>query len=525
MAPAQAAPRETSSLSTAPPTTVPSTAVEPEADAPAKSPAGESAAATTIDSAVYAYDAAGRLVGVTDPGGETARYRYDEVGNRLGVDRFPSTDLSVLSLVPVRAPAGATVTLSGTGFSATPADNTVSFGGTTAEVTDASANRLRVEVPEDAADGPVSVTTGGSTARSPEPFVLAPDAPTISSLQPGSGEVGAQVVLTGSGFAPAATDNVVRFGGDMVAEVVEGSDTALTVTVPPGAADGPVEVATPDGRAASAARFDVQGGSGEGVFETTAETSVTDDSPPTVSVTTPGNRARILFDAEQGDDIGFGFTGVTFNEYVTLRLIDPRGERVDGSASVGRSGGDWEVRDLPVTGTYTLVVDPGSGNIGELTVTVSAPAGGELDFTGGPAETAMSRAGQDGRWTFAADEGDSLSVGVDAAGMDEPLYARLYGPDGAQVESVYVSGGSTGSLDIASLSQAGRYRLFLDPQNGATGTAAVTGSHYADAGQLGTTGPETDLALLHPGQNGTARFAAEAGQRFSLGVGAEGFAS
>ncbi|MGW2182859.1 RHS repeat domain-containing protein [Streptomyces sp. NPDC001732] len=71
------------------------------------------AAAPTISDAVYAYDAAGRLVGATDPGGETARYRYDEASNRLGADRFASSTLSVLSVV--RAVAGAKVTLSGTG--------------------------------------------------------------------------------------------------------------------------------------------------------------------------------------------------------------------------------------------------------------------------------------------------------------------------------------------------------------------------------------------------------------------------
>ncbi|WP_158712287.1 IPT/TIG domain-containing protein [Streptomyces sp. NRRL F-5135] len=110
---------------------------------------------------------------MTDPDGETARYRYDEAGNRLGVDRFPSTDLSVLSLVPVRAAVGATVTLAGTGFATEAAANTVSFGGTTADVVSVSATRLKVKVPPAAGNGNVSVTTGGHTAESPESFTLA----------------------------------------------------------------------------------------------------------------------------------------------------------------------------------------------------------------------------------------------------------------------------------------------------------------------------------------------------------------
>lgn len=125
-------------------------------------PKGESGAADapTTSDAVYAYDAAGRLVGVTDPGGETARHRYDEAGNRLGVDRFASSTLSVLSVVPVRAVAGAKVTLSGTGFSTATANNAVSFGGKAAVVTSATATRLTATVPTGAVDGKVSVTVG-----------------------------------------------------------------------------------------------------------------------------------------------------------------------------------------------------------------------------------------------------------------------------------------------------------------------------------------------------------------------------
>lgn len=126
-----------------------------------------------------AYDAAGRLVGVTDPGGETARYRYDEAGNRLGVDRFASSTLSVLSVVPVRAAAGTKITLSGTGFSTTAANNAVSFGGKAATVATATATRLVVTVPVGAVDGKVAVKVGSSNAQSVESFALAGSGPAV----------------------------------------------------------------------------------------------------------------------------------------------------------------------------------------------------------------------------------------------------------------------------------------------------------------------------------------------------------
>ncbi|MGW4240658.1 RHS repeat domain-containing protein [Streptomyces sp. NPDC004749] len=114
LVPAQAAPAPQ-----APPAPA-STAPAPQDSAPdpgarhAASQAGEaapgpraraSAPAPAIRDGIYAYDAARRLVGVTDPDGETARYRYDEAGNRLGVDRFPSTDLSSASAGPTTVSA------------------------------------------------------------------------------------------------------------------------------------------------------------------------------------------------------------------------------------------------------------------------------------------------------------------------------------------------------------------------------------------------------------------------------------
>ncbi|MFE9889078.1 RHS repeat-associated core domain-containing protein [Streptomyces scopuliridis] len=510
--------------SSAPPPSAAKPAAEPAG--PVRSPsAAAAAAAPAVGDAVYAYDAAGRLVGVTDRAGETARYRYDEAGNRLGVDRFASGRLSVLSLVPIRAAAGATVTLSGTGFSTTPASNAVSFGGRTAEVVSASATRLKVKVPAAAVTGKVSVTVGANTAQSPESFTLAAPAPALTTMEPVSGAVGASVVLTGSGFAPTLSENVVRFGGGILAEVTARTDTALTVKVPAGAATGPVEVETPDGRTATAAGFRVTTSGTNGEIESSVTTSVTDATPPTVSILTPGNRAQVLFDADQGDDISFGFTNSTFNSSVTLELYDPQGDKVGGNGSFNGTAGDWEAENLPLAGQYSLILRPGSSNFGAATVTVSKPVTGPLDLTGPTAQLPLTRAGQDGKLSFSALLGDSLSLGIDAAAVGKSLYARLYGPDGSQVSSRYVAANGSGAIDIDALSQSGTYTLRLDPDSGATGTVGVTGSHYADAGTLDPAAPAVELAVNRPGQDGRAQFTAVAGQHLSLGVAGTGFGS
>lgn len=79
----------------------------------------------------------------------------------------------VISTVSPQAGAvGSSVTINGSGFSATPSGNIVSFGGVRANVTAAGTTSLTVTVPAGAAYKPVSVTTGALTAYSRLPFTV-----------------------------------------------------------------------------------------------------------------------------------------------------------------------------------------------------------------------------------------------------------------------------------------------------------------------------------------------------------------
>ena len=75
----------------------------------------------------YVYDDAGRLLAVIDPASDTAIYAYDAVGNLTGITRQASSTLAIFQFTPFSGPGGTAVTIYGTGFSATPASNTVKF--------------------------------------------------------------------------------------------------------------------------------------------------------------------------------------------------------------------------------------------------------------------------------------------------------------------------------------------------------------------------------------------------------------
>ncbi len=78
--------------------------------------------------------------------------------------------------------------------------------------------------------------------------------PTVDSISPDAGPVGAPVTISGAGFSNASA---VLFNGASATFAVD-SDSQITATVPDGATTGPISVVTPEGTATSAADFRVQ---------------------------------------------------------------------------------------------------------------------------------------------------------------------------------------------------------------------------------------------------------------------------
>lgn len=110
---------------------------------------------------------------------------------------------TITSISPVTAPANGTasITITGTGFNTTAAENIVQFGAVTGTVTAATATSLTVLVPANASYGPVTVTNKGSflSATSKEPFLPA-FSPNKSNLNPGDFELSTSINSTASGI-------------------------------------------------------------------------------------------------------------------------------------------------------------------------------------------------------------------------------------------------------------------------------------------------------------------------------------
>ncbi|MEU7903379.1 RHS repeat-associated core domain-containing protein [Actinoplanes sp. NPDC049118] len=468
----------------------------------------------------YAYDAAGRLVGVTQPSGETARYAYDAAGNTVGVDRFPSSRLSVLSVVPAAAPPGASVTITGTGFASTAAGNTVTFGGNAAaRVASASPTSLTVEVPASAATGAIRVAADGSTTDSAS-FSVLPGGPEITAMTPASGQAGTEVTLTGRNFDQTLGNDVVTLGGQAV-NLVSATATTLRFRVPDGATGGRVQVASPRGTATSAVDFFVPPATVDpALVESYARAEIGGTSA--VRIGAAGKVAVLLFDAPVGQNLSIGVSDIaaTFAGAISARVISPDGLDVPGGSDAHTTAFDLDLRGLRAGQTYALVIDPRSDTgTGSLSVSFSEPLGGELTATGDAVTKATSLPGQDIQLSFDADQGDAVSLGFTGNSLPNSADVYVAGPTGEPVGARWVlSARSTKSLDIAALPMNGAYRVVIDEDSAATGSITVTLSRWASAGEVTRGGAARTATITRAGQNAEAYFDGTAGQTAGLGL-------
>ncbi|MEJ3743823.1 RHS repeat-associated core domain-containing protein [Actinomycetes bacterium KLBMP 9797] len=507
----------------------PAAQAAPEAP-PAPSAPKAAAAALPSNPVDYAYDGAGQLRGVTQAasGGQSARYGYDDGGNLVSVERSASSALTVSSVVPSQAPVGASVTISGTGFAATAAGNTVRFNGTAATVTQASAVRLVVTVPSGATNGAVTVTTAAGTATSAQAFTVgaALAVPAVTALSPTRAAVGGTVTITGTGFDTSAAGNIVSFGRTR-ARVTAATATSLTVTVPEAAGSGRVTVATAGGSATSGSDFVVVPTPYAAVTVNNTGVLPVDTGSASISVPTANQVSVWRFTGTKGQRLSLGLTGETFTTDFQIALFSPYGapfgrDEFNQPWLHSKLTGGIPLPPLPTTGTYQIVVDPLDAGTGAVTATLSSRVTGALSLTGSGTPVSLSRAGQYAELTVTVTAGQRINLGFSGATFASGVRASttILEPNGSIVPAFNGAKGvllglADGSDYDITASLAGTYTILFGTLDQSTGSVTVTASPELNAGAL-TVGTAKSVSISRPGQDARMTFAGTAGQRLSL---------
>jgi IPT/TIG domain len=131
---------------------------------------------------------------------------------------------TITNFSPTTGTSGTAITITGTNFSTTLANNIVKFNSVIATVTAATITTLTAIVPENATTGNITVEVNGqSTASSVNLTVL----PTLTGFAPSIGAIGSEVIITGTGFNTQAANNIVSFNNTN-ASVVAATATSLT---------------------------------------------------------------------------------------------------------------------------------------------------------------------------------------------------------------------------------------------------------------------------------------------------------
>jgi hypothetical protein len=203
------------------------------------------------------------------------------------IDLAPANP-SISNFSPASGLAGTAVTITGVNLTGAKA---VRFKETDADFSVVSDDTITATVPAGAGSGPISVRTPAGTATSSTIFIVTQigGPPSIGSIFPRNGPVGASITIAGENFTGATA---VIFSKNIAVQpsgfIVSSDGTQITINVPAGTETGKITVVTPAGITASGDTFTLSDETRDFLLSAT---------PDTESIA-PGASANLIIDAE-----------------------------------------------------------------------------------------------------------------------------------------------------------------------------------------------------------------------------------
>ena len=266
-------------------------------------------------------------------------------------------------------------------------------------------------------------------------------------------------------------------------------------------------------------------GSGTGSFTATLSTPVArnlllEGGPTNVSLTRAGQAAQLTFTGTAGQTLGLGITGLTLSPASSTSaqvvVYAPDGSpQYSNNCPTTAPVCPLNLSNLPMSGTYSVVVAPQNSGTGTFTATLSHEATGVLT-AGTPLNLNLSRAGQTGRLTFNGAAGDVLGLGFTGVTLTN-AYVLVYKPDGTYFANITFSNGSTTTLSLPPLPVTGTYTVLITP--GVTTGGSMT-FLLSPALQVPLTlgGAPSNVNLATAGQPAQLKFIGSVGQNLGLGI-------
>ena len=165
-----------------------------------------------------------------------------------------------------------------------------------------------------------------------------------------------------------------------------------------------------------------------------------------------------------------------------LSISGPDGSKLVAPTYFGTNGGFVDVKTLPATGTYRILLDPQSTATGSATVTlydVPPDATGSVVIGAAGTTVSVGTPGQNARLTFSGNASQRVTLKLTGVSIGSScctsVQVSVLNPSGTTLLSATYFG-TSGKTIALTLGSTGTYTIVLDPQGNATGsvTAALT---------------------------------------------------
>jgi len=244
-------------------------------------------------------------------------------------------------------------------------------------------------------------------------------------------------------------------------------------------------------------------------------TLAVDQGTVTPNLTVPGQRARYTFNGTEGQWVNLGLTGVSI-PMTAVSILKPDGSKWEAT-TVGPSGGSLDpLTALPVTGTYTIAVEPVSNYTGSMTLALSSPVTGTIAIDGASVPVSLNKAGQTARYTFNGNAGQWVNLGLTGVSITSTAVTLLTS-EGTILASTAVGTAGGGLADQNPLPTTGTYTVLVDPVGSYTGKMTLTlSSEVSDS--LKVNAAPRPITVSRAGQNGRYTFTGAANQQATIKV-------
>src|SRR5262249_50308033 len=180
-----------------------------------------------------------------------------------------------------------------------------------------------------------------------------------------------------------------------------------------------------------------------------------------VTITRADQNGRLTFSGTAGRQVSLKVgTGAVGSD---VSILNPDGSTLGGPSFAGSTGGFIDQQTLPLTGTYTVLVDPRSSSGGRATLTLidATDVAGTIVVGGAAATVTIARPGQNARLMFAGNAGSqvSLRIATGAVGSD----VSILNPDGTTLTPSTFAGSSGGVIHPPTPPPAGAHTNPIKP--------------------------------------------------------------